>query len=381
MKQLRSLGVGLALLAGVMPVLATTPSGAQDRGPIACGAFYTVVRGDTLHRIAVRAYDTGNYAPIFEANRSFLRSASLIEIGDRLLIPCLDGSGFRTRDEAMAALGQTHAPGASAAARDAGEAAPSQAAGSAPSGPFARILVLAEAAPLAGRRLPEGGMITELVSRAMLRAPAPVDYEVVFPEGDALRADAIGNEGFDLGFPVARPDCARAAGLPAEQGRLCSEFLFSDPLMDIETRVFVRAGDKLASATDPQQFRGLKACRPVGTFTGDLGVEGLASTDVTLVRAARARDCFAELGTGAADIVILGGPDLARVMAATDLGASVVEIVALRRSRSLHVVAPRGNLRGQAFLTTLNRGLAELRESGEWTAVVGNHLAFQARGL
>ncbi len=67
-----------------------------------CWAVHVVERGDTLFEVAERAYGNGwLYRQIFEANRDLLPDERSIEVGDQLLIPCLDGTGPGTRAEAI----------------------------------------------------------------------------------------------------------------------------------------------------------------------------------------------------------------------------------------------------------------------------------------
>ena len=57
--------------------------------------YYTVVRGDTLSKIAKQYYgDANKYPAIFEANKPMLKSPDLIYPGQMLRIPPLnDGKG------------------------------------------------------------------------------------------------------------------------------------------------------------------------------------------------------------------------------------------------------------------------------------------------
>ena len=89
-------------LAALLAAIAGPSSEVAAQARIACGSFYRVAPGDTLHRIATRAYGKGDYQTIFEANRDILPDISRIAVGDELLIPCLDGSGPQTRREALA---------------------------------------------------------------------------------------------------------------------------------------------------------------------------------------------------------------------------------------------------------------------------------------
>ncbi|MBK0399644.1 transporter substrate-binding domain-containing protein [Limibaculum sp. M0105] len=350
---------------------------AQGRGPIACGSFYTVVRGDTLHAIASRAYPRPDYMAIYRANRGFMPSPAEVEIGDQLLIPCLDGSGFQTRDEALAGLAPQGAANAAGETASTGQAQGAQTEPVAGQSPTARIIVVSEAAPYAGKRLPEGGMVTELVTRAMLRAPSLVDYEVYFDETEVDPVDALAAGTFDLGFPIARPDCGNAPALGARQRRLCEGFIFSEPFAEVETRFYVAAGDPLAASTDLSAVSGKRVCRATGRFPGDVpDVEG-----IEVLREAHTRDCFALLASGGTDLVSASGPGLDALMPHLGADGAAVEATGLRSRRTIHVIAPKDNPRGQTFLLTLNRGLEATRQSGEWSEVVGNHLALEANTI
>ena len=77
-------------------VLPTTVSAAQKtKGPnVECGAYYSVVSGDTLSRISLRAYDSLLYQPIYTANVDVIGSnPDRIYIDQSLMIPCLSENG------------------------------------------------------------------------------------------------------------------------------------------------------------------------------------------------------------------------------------------------------------------------------------------------
>jgi nucleoid-associated protein YgaU len=66
---------------GVMPASGTASSAPQEQ-------TYTVVKGDTLSKIAKHFYGNGNeYMRIFEANRDQLKDPDKIQIGQKLRIP------------------------------------------------------------------------------------------------------------------------------------------------------------------------------------------------------------------------------------------------------------------------------------------------------
>ncbi len=90
------LGIGTA----AVPVISVA------KPPIACDTIYTIERGDTLFKIAERAFGNGFlYKQIFGANSDILPNSASVEIGNELLIPCLDGTGKVVREDALAQNG------------------------------------------------------------------------------------------------------------------------------------------------------------------------------------------------------------------------------------------------------------------------------------
>jgi nucleoid-associated protein YgaU len=52
------------------------------------GKSYTVVRGDSLSKIAIREYgDAREWRKIYEANKDVIDDPDLIEVGQNLIIP------------------------------------------------------------------------------------------------------------------------------------------------------------------------------------------------------------------------------------------------------------------------------------------------------
>ncbi len=60
------------------------PAGSSYQGPLPCGTYYTVQRGDTLYRIGV-AHKVSPWS-IASANRIY--NMNYIRVGQRLFIPC-----------------------------------------------------------------------------------------------------------------------------------------------------------------------------------------------------------------------------------------------------------------------------------------------------
>jgi polar amino acid transport system substrate-binding protein len=364
-----ALAVALALGASAL-----APERAAAQQSIACGGDYVVSPGDTLSEIAVRAYGVGRFGPIFEANRDVLASPQRLEVGYRLFIPCLDGTGQpQPRGTATPPAATAAAPAEPApVVRPAPEAAPVAAAGL-PEDGAVRLLALRRSTPLVGEGLPEGGMLTEIVQRALLRAPVPLDFAVSFERNEGV--EAVAARGYDLGFPAYRPDCGDA-GLGAEARAVCDGFLFSAPLQSAGIGMFVTRTGDFAGARSIDDLLGARLCRPEGMGTEDLEASGLDATRVSLIPARDATECFRMLAFGDVSVVSLPEAEGRAAAEAAGVAGRVTMLEGIGRGRSLHVVASRDNPAAAAWIALIDRGLAEMRESGEYEAVVRNHLRF-----
>jgi polar amino acid transport system substrate-binding protein len=366
--------------------------------PIACGTIYEAQWGDWLRKIAARAYGEDNYFAIYQANRDVLRDISSLAVGARLLIPCLDGTGPSTRAEAKT-MGMLDDPSAEAEFVAAPVVAATAPAVSAPlpevgaslveaSSPVPEISLAAvvadtpdigllsgpDFAPFADPRLPKGGMITELVSLSLARAAPDRPARLSFVDDWSHHLRLLDSGEFDIGFPWYKPDCARADRLTGTMRERCTGFVFSNPLYEIAMRFYVRAGDPLAEATAPEALFGKRICRPAGYFTFDLEQAELFEPNVTRVIPPAAADCFAWLARGDVDVVSVSALAAADGISQLGLDGRVVPVAALASSQTLHVIAPKGNAEGRAYIDLVNEGLTELQMSGRWFEVVSRHL-------
>lgn len=344
------------------------PLRAQE--PISCGMLYRVQPGDTLHSIASRAYGEGNYLAIFEANRDILPNATRIEVGDQLLIPCLDGTGPRTRSEIA------RAGGAPSRAEPEKTTPDSRVAALAAIPPEREITLLTgpDFAPFADPSLPGGGLATELVRLALERAAFGRPYRIVAASDWTRHLDLLARGDFDLGFPWYRPDCSGVSRLGPSMQRRCTDFVFSKPLFEVSMAWYVRPGDPLAEAADYEALAGRRLCRPATYFTFDLREQRLVPPETTLVFPPTAEECFVLLEAGVVDAVSLARAVAESEIARLGLEGRVAESRALASAQTLHVIAPKSSLEARTFLRVVDTGLAELKESGRWFEVVARHL-------
>ncbi|MEO1721735.1 MAG: hypothetical protein AAFR84_04960 [Pseudomonadota bacterium] len=376
-----------ALLLGAGVALSPAPVEAQA---IQCGGDYRVVAGDTLSEIAVRAYGAGRFGPIFDANRPRVRSPQTLEVGVNLFIPCLDGTGNplprgvrpqpaaapaatppepETETEA-ASLDPTTSPtfltapqGVVASLTTTGDVA------------TAKLLAVRPNAPFVGAKLPEGGMLTEIVQRALLRAPVPIEFDVTYVGGESAADVAEG--GFDLGYPVARPNCADAGNLDAASAALCSNFVFSEPIYAAGIGMFVTTDGDFGGANGARDLFGSRLCRPRGMGVGDLAGVGLVAPNVNPVSASSVDECFQMLAMGDVNVVSVPVPEGEAAAKRLNVASRVRTLSSIGEGQTLHVVAPRSSENGAAFIAVINGGLADMRRSGSYEAIVQNHLSFE----
>lgn len=357
---------GLAAAAAAMAVAigfgaAATPAQAQA---IACGGVYTIQRGDTLATIARRAYGANEYQIIYLANTEVIGpDPNLVEVGMRLRIPCLGDPAAAQQGGAARAAAVTPPepvrPGAAEAVRYIG---------------------VHGAAPFSDEGLPGGGLFTEMMRLALQRSGAPAPSAVDFaPDWSSQLGALLPGGGYDVGFPWVRPDCARPGTLGAESRARCRSFTFSDPFFEVVLSFYTLKASEYAGARDHAALQGARICRPEGMFVGDLEAEGLVEPNVSLVTPATAEDCFRALMVGEVNIVTIDAPAAEEAIAVVPrAGRRVTELEGLATLQTLHAVAPRSSGAGRRAIERLNRGLTQMRGSGEWFSALQKHRAAMA---
>ncbi|MEM9971043.1 MAG: transporter substrate-binding domain-containing protein [Pseudomonadota bacterium] len=335
--------------------LTATLSLAPDRAhaQTAC-EVYRVKQGDTLREIARAAYGTDVFRPIWRANRAEIgRNPNIISIGTVLRLPCADGS-----------LPTAAAPPAAASADT------------------ISFVTANGYLPYTDESLHQRGLVTHLVSQAMIRAEPEQAIDIVFVNDWASHLEQLlPRQAFDASFPWTRPGCETQGELTSVELYACQNYLYSDPLYEIVEGFFSRAGSGHETLLDFASMRGLTLCRPEGYATGHLEENGLMPPAVTLVQPAGTHECFSRLMAGQVDIVALDTRAGERVMGDIGMTFDVVENPHLYSIQPLQVAVHRDNPRGEEIVTDINRGLRTMMETGEWASIVTDALQEQAEAL
>lgn len=346
---------GLAGLAVLLPVAAL----AQE----AC-TTYKVRDGDSLGSIAEAAYGSFNYQMIFNANREAIaNNPNDLPVGLQLVLPCEDGR--LTADTELSSVIEAETE-REEATRD-----PKR-----PYMPPLKFVTANDWKPFTDESLSGGGIYVRMAATAMRRGGNDRDFKISFVDdwGSHI-ATLLPANAFDMSIAWSKPDCSRLDLLGEFAVTMCTEFEFSLPVYEVAYSYNTLIDSKYAGARSFADYQGAKICRPEGWPTSDLEVKGLAEPAVTFVRPKSPMEC--------AEMLLAGEVDLYSLEVETttanfeELGATdKVELnPALATFNTHHLVISKKHPRAAEYLEIVNRGLEEMRQSGEWYDIVATGLS------
>lgn len=346
-----------ALWAFLLAICPIGPIFAQE----ACST-YVVQDGDTLGSISLAAYGKLDYQLIFNANADTLRSDGAdVASGTKLVIPCSDGR--LTKGAAIAPI-EPVSPAASTSGTSSDKYYPT-----------VKIATGGDWYPFADEGLSGGGFLIRLVSAAYVRSgtenPIKIDW---VDDWDSHLTTLLPTGSFDLSVAWYQPDCSQLDKVSEFTRNLCLNYLFSDSLYDAVFGFFAQKDNPYAQAKTFADLQGARICRPEGYSYHDLDAEGLMEPVITLSIPALSEDCFTGLIDGTYDIASIESQAAAVVIQNLGIGDQVVESSRITSIQAIAAMAWKANPRALEYLTYLNRGLAELRDSGEWNDIVSSSL-------
>ena len=355
--------------------LMTTAASAQDLCSV-----YTVKPGDTLSQIAKAAGVSSGYQGVYAANRDMLSNPNIIEVGMKLTIPCADGSdptveAAAAPEPAPEAVVETVAePVVTATAEPVVEAAIDPPATPVDL-PMLKFLTGGNYAPFVDEKLPEGGMMVEIIKAAMARGDAGQDIKfTVINDWGAHLTELLPSGAYDAGFPWFLPDCTKLDLFSDATKARCTEFDASEPLFEIAVGFYAKPGNPASSATTYDDLKGKRLCRPDGWFTFDLEAQGLVEPAVTMLVAPTQVECWRALEADKVDVVTFDALPAEADIATLKISDNVKEIMPLAGVVSSHVFIPKTNPNGKAYLAMLNKGLTDMRADGTWFSIVSTRM-------
>ena len=331
---------------------------------------YTVADGDTMATIAIAAYGSSNYQPIFNANRNVITNPGALEPGLVLALPCEDGSlpNGQSAQELIAAEEQ-------------------RAASVKRSNVYAPPIKMVSGngwEPFTSEKLTGGGIMTRLATTSLQRAGNSRDFSVSFVDDWSSHLETLLPLGaFDISIAWTVPDCTnRTYEWSAATESRCNEFVATVPVYDIVGGFFTLPESEFAQATAFEDLEGATLCRMDGWSMVVLEEVGLNSENLTLVHPSSARECLDAVLTGTADVAAFEVDLFAATM--NDMGltsADIVENPYVSTLSSMSFLAHRTNPFAREYIAMMNKGLIEMRESGEWYAIISDTLREQNEKL
>lgn len=210
--------------------------------------------------------------------------------------------------------------------------------------------------PFTGSTLAGGGVLTELVQQAFAAGGKAASIEFKpWPRGyeETLRL------GYDATFPYLSTP------------RRMASYLFSDPLYEVNLRLYVRRDSPWQTGTR-QELQKATFCLPAGyEVSGWVHAE---SHRLAFVRPRSMAQCHAMLQLGRVDVVISNPDELA--------WQAVPPLLSLPNVRTLpepvadvtlHLIIPRAHPDAQELLDVFNTGLQQLVSSGARDRLFQNH--------
>lgn len=350
-----------SLLAGLgLAVALTGVGGSAGAQSLQCGDTYTVVRGDTLSKIAQRAYGAiSSYQVLFNANRQTIGpNPGLISVGQVLQIPCLDTASSvpSTADNTRIREEETT------------EALP------APEERQIRILTAGNWAPFLDEDQEQGGMFTEIVNVAMSRAEGKPDYKIDFiNDWGAHLQPLISDHAYDLGIAWFRPNCDVVDKLGDGSKFRCNNLDWSEALFEQIVGYYTRAD--FPTPANHRALFGSKVCRPAGYSIFMLEEQDLTAPNVELIRPAGPKEAFEGLSDGTCDVVVLATDVSEGVIEELGIAENVALQPDLSQVASLHAVISKTHPRGSEILAVFDGGLRAIKDDATWFQIVQRHMA------
>jgi len=323
-----------------------------------CNQPYTIVSGDSLSQIAAKAYgDSSKYTLIYYANRDSMPDGpSVIQVGQQLRIPCEDENNATAPNTAPPTSNNTETATATTT-----PATPQRASA-------IQLLTAGDYAPFTEPSLPEGGLLTELLQKAL--DTQSLNYQLTWINDWSSHLDPLLKQRkYDIGFPWIDPGCPKA-------GSIHCEFLFSKPLFEM-LHILVARDDGSVTFEQDDDVLGKTFCRPKGYTMRDLdrpGREWIKKSLIKLQTPQTLEQCFDRLAAGEVDVIAINDFTAREMMTRLGLQDELQILPRELAINGLHALVHKSHPRATILISQINKGLSALQESGEYNAIMDRHL-------
>lgn len=344
---LQFFAAGAMTLAGVLPF--TQTANAQS---IQCGSRYTIQSGDTLSLLAQRTYGNPRaFTFIYTANSSVIGpNPSLIKVGSRLDIPCLDEQVPSAAPVLQEARGVERLPF--------------------PNQRQIRVLTGTDWAPFTDEDQEQGGMLVEMVNVALSKSDSQPEYKIDFVnDWGAHLTPLLTDHAYDLSIAWYQPNCDVIDQLGEDNQFRCNNFNWSEPIYEQIMGYYIRSSDPVPQSY--AEMKGKTICRPAGYSLFFLEEDELTEK---LEQPVQVADCMRGLHDGSYDVVVLA-PEVAEV-AMNELGVTdkTFYLEKLAKVLPIGAVISKNHPDGDSILREFNTAMQQIKSSGEWFRIVLRHL-------
>ena len=214
-------------------------------------------------------------------------------------------------------------------------------------------------APFTHNQLPEGGMATEIVRKAL--AASKMEPTIAWLPWSRGYDETKGQK-FAGTFPyVHSPERDQ-------------DFVFSKPIYELKQHAFTRADSKLDFA-QPSSLAGSTICLPTGWAPAESLAEMIKSGQIKREEARDISFCVRMVISGRADYFITAPFQGVATIKGTNTPAGTLQMSPTVLNRStLHLIAAKSSPTSNDVIGAFNRGLEALQKSGEYDKIVDRHI-------
>jgi polar amino acid transport system substrate-binding protein len=245
-----------------------------------------------------------------------------------------------------------------------------------------KIKILATGrAPLAEQSLPDGGLITALVSSSLGRAgqgdakPAEIDVQWA-KSAQAPIQSLLNDRSIDISLPWEKADCERPNDLVQTSAVLCDNAVYSDPILQVVIGLFTLSDSAFKFDTDESIF-GKTICVPQDrdvTALNENGRNWLSEKRVTALRQPALVDCISAVQKGEAEAFIANDLEARYTIGKLGLGSLFKMAERPLGMRGVHAIVSKEHPQASELIDAVNRGLRQLKQGDVYATILRQHL-------
>ncbi len=347
--------------AAALALALAVPFGAQAQE--AC-TTYKVQAGDSLGSISMKAYGSFDYQIIFNANRDALAgNPNSLTAGLELKLPCEDGRLTADAELSSVIKAEEAKQAATAVKSNVYE-------------PPLKFVSGNAWKPFTDENLSGGGILVRLASTALQRGGNNREGTVAWVDDWGSHLDTLLPSGaYDISVAWQQPNCAKMDLMGEASVKKCTNFDFSLPVYEVAESFVTLPGNKYADVKAYADYKGAKVCRPEDWSASDIEEEGLVEPFITMVKPKTPMDCARMLLSGEIDVYSIELETITDNFTELKALDKIALNPNLSKIISYRFVTSKTNPRGRVYIAMLNKGLTEMRESGEWYDIVATGLA------